>query len=68
MNDIRGTSKSSWGTGHVTTGNKLIMELNKEMTGSNMRRTKKVLKKDRLYLIQDYFLERMSVACPLKAE
>lgn len=44
------------------------MELNKEMTGSNMRRTKKVLKKDRLYLIQDYFLERMSVACPLKAE
>ena len=47
-NDIRGTSKSSWGTGHVRTGNKLITELNKEMTGSNMRRAKKVLKKDSL--------------------
>lgn len=38
------------------------------MTGSNMRRTEKGLKKDRFYLMEGYFQERVSVACPLKAE
>lgn len=33
-----------------------------------MRRAKKVLKSERLYLIQDYFLERACAAYPLKAE